>query len=56
MFGQFGLLIKIVSAGNLKPELIIPELKPNLNLSMGSVRVRFKVHEQVQVQSHDVIT
>ena len=36
-----------------EPELIIPELEPNLNLSMGSVRVRFKVHEQVRVQSRD---
>jgi hypothetical protein len=29
---------------------LIPELEPNLNLSMGSVQVRFKVHEQVRVQ------
>ena len=45
-------------------EPIIPELEPNPNpwylnsnrtrtLSMGSVRVQFKVHEQVRVQSRD---
>ena len=45
-----------------EPEPIIPELEPNPNpwylnsnrtrtLSMGSVRVQFKIHEQVWVQS-----
>ena len=47
-----------------EPEPIIPELEPNPNpwylnsnrtrtLSMGSVRVQFKVHEQVRVQLRD---